>query len=790
MACPNSIHPKWAVSIVRCSVAVLVAALLPTVPALATHETALGEIEDRPAPVFRRVCLAGTNAGALCKQDSECPGSSCAAKNIFNISVAFEYDAPTADIDAVKNLIIDMSAVLLDITDGQAEIGQATIHNNATSTTQADLRIFPSTNPVWWVASSGHFRTGGTIRVSINNLNSAVNQGAILAHEFVHLVFDARDEYETRPGCGNTTGNATCPDQAAINNGELTCLMDGNGTELCWGQGDPNNLTDVSGGNHDATNVTEQSECRSDRSCWAQVVHSWPSTFLMSGGAPDPGTSGATVVEPRFIETNDTVRVVLVLDESGSMSLESPARMERLKVAANDFVSMAENGTEVGIVSYSTDALTTSGRVNVPITALTTNRSTWTNAINGMSPDNMTNIGDGLAAAKQMIVDAGGVTANTFVILMTDGLNNQPPPQSTAEADLDATVADLLASSIPVYVTCTGGDINLQSQCSEIAAGTGGFYVDSADAARLPEAFVDFHERLTGGEAIRSIEGYFSKIMSSTSLLEASVDMAAGEAVLVDEGSESVTFTLVWTEPSANAEMAVVDPNGNTHSALPMPQGRYVRVARPTPGDWRVRVDPRGDSDSPFVVRAFTRNRMNTLHGAVRHASIAPGGEIYIYAFPASFGGPITRRDQVIQARITAPDGTVESIELHDRGRDATGHGDDIPADGVFTGIYRNTSEEGSYTVHLAADIDGWELGHDAHEHDTGIRSPRFTRELRFSAAVEDPTLVKQDPEDGPIDKPGGTKCETWILWILILIVLLLILILVLIWRCCRRMIG
>ena len=61
---------------------------------------------------------------------------------------------------------------------------------------------------------------------------------------------------------------------------------------------------------------------------------------------------------------------MLVLDESGSMSLESPSRMERLKVAAGDFISTAENGIELGLVSYATDAEVGSGRANVPIAAL------------------------------------------------------------------------------------------------------------------------------------------------------------------------------------------------------------------------------------------------------------------------------------------------------------------------------------------------------------------------------------------------------------------------------------
>ncbi|MHC4404296.1 MAG: vWA domain-containing protein, partial [Planctomycetota bacterium] len=125
------------------------------------------------------------------------------------------------------------------------------------------------------------------------------------------------------------------------------------------------------------------------------------------------------------------------------MSLETPSRMERLKVAATDFVALAENGTELGIVSYSDDAEAASGHASVPVTALGTNRAAWNNAINGLAPGGWTNIGDGLQKAMDMIAAAGGVTANTFIVLMTDGINNRPAPQAVADADLQAKIDDL-----------------------------------------------------------------------------------------------------------------------------------------------------------------------------------------------------------------------------------------------------------------------------------------------------------------------------------------------------------
>lgn len=500
--------------------------------------TALGEIELRPAPVARRMCLAGPNAGGLCNEDADCPGAVCRDRNIFNLSVAVHYDAPAADLTAIENMISAGSATLFDVTDGQAEIGQATIHNNSAGTTAADIRVYPATctagaslgsacntsadcpdTPgnddgacgVWWNAGTGNWKVGGSVHVSINYIKQAADPGPLLGHELVHLVFDARDEYESRPGCGNSTGPANCP---AAGSGEQESLMDSNQSELCWGQGNPMNVTDISGGNHDATDVTEQSQCRNNRSCWDQVVWSWPTTFRKPPAAPDPAAGGAVVDTTHFGHTSDITRVVLALDESGSMGLESPQRIERLKVAADDFVALAENGTEVGIVSYASDANTASGRVQLPIGALGADRTAWSNAINGLSPSTRTNIGAGLQTARSLVTAAGGVTANTYVVLMTDGLNNEPGPQSNADAALNAEVATLLADGIPVYVTCTGSDLGLASQCSEIATGTGGHYTDSADAGALALAFADFHERIAGHQAVGSVAGELSKPMT------------------------------------------------------------------------------------------------------------------------------------------------------------------------------------------------------------------------------------------------------------------------------------
>lgn len=722
--------------------------------ALAQAPTANGEIEGRAAPVFRRICPGGANAGDLCNENADCPGSSCADRNVFNISVAVQFSASADELDTIEDLISAGSAVLFDVTDGQAEIGAAFIHNNAFSTS-ADLRIYPRTNPTWWGADTGSWQVGGSIHVSIDEVEDEGAPGESLAHEFVHLVFDARDEYETRPNCGLVTGgsgSAECPDGAAD---EDPCLMDAGGvgdhdgphTELCWGHGDPADLDDISGGNHDATDVTEQSECRSNRSCWDQVVWSWPNTFLKPAGAPDPDAGGAVVNATKFIHLDTTRRVVLVLDESGSMDLETPSRMERLKVAANDFVTLAESGTELGIVSYSDDAAVASGRVSVGIDALGADRSDWTDAIDGLSPDAWTNIGDGLYAARQMIQDAGGVTANTFIVLMTDGLNNRPSPQATADAHLQDAIDDLLADGIEVYVTCTGGDLGLQSQCSEIAAGTGGFYVDSADAAHLAEAFVDIHELTSERQSIDSVQG--------------NTEEPADKLFFVEEDAQSVTFVMLWEKAGVEADVWVIDPDGNKHETRPLPQGRYARFKTPIPGEWQMRVE-RSSEDTDYVARAYSQNQTHSLTAGLRFPTVLPGDEIYLYAYPRSVGGTITHPEEQIIALVTRPDGSTDKLVLHDQGRDSKGGGDDVAEDGIFTGVYGDTKLKGAYTFLLQSVIDGWVQDNDRSERNTEIRSPRYSREVRISAAVHDPADVEKEPEDRPY-KPQRDGWWKWL---------------------------
>ena len=776
----------------------LAAAAFFATPERVTAQTAQGELEGRPAPVALRRCVGGPNAGALCNQNSVCPMSTCKDRNIFNISVAVSFNATAAQLTSIQDALAAGSATLFDVTDGQAQFGQATIHNNAFSTNQADVRI--STTGVWWNANTGNWKVGGAVNVSIDNIQSAGAVGESVAHEFLHLAFDPRDEYESRPaGCGNTTTADSCPISGS---GGTNCIMDQGGTgtpgqfsELCWGQGNTTNVTDLTNGDHDADNSTEQSRCRSNRSCWDQVVWAYPNTILKPAAAPDPAASGATVTPMTFRVIDNTSRVVLVLDRSGSMSLESPARIDRLKTAANDFIAIAPNNTELGIVAFASNVTD-----EVAISALGANRSAWTNVVNGLSPTTRTNVGDALSRARQLITNAGGVTGNTFVVLMTDGLNNEPAPAATAQTTLDNAVAALLADGIEVYVTCTGGDLGLQSQCSEIATGTGGFYVDSANASQLPLAFGEIAARGFGHEQIgefnpkrraallnvlakvdpervrrardlslgkRAFEFQKASTVKPTDVVTDLLPFIAAHSgtnhsFFVEKGSNSALFTVQWPQVKQAVSALAISPSGVRHRMRPMPLGLFAQIPNPEPGVWTIQATlPKGATAPGYVARAFSRNANINIAANVRHARVKPGEPLYVFAYPRSHGHAVSSPLRTIKGLVTRPDGSHELLEFTDQGRDPKGEGDDVADDGVFTAVYRRTDLNGAYQITTFWAVNEWGLAQDAIGHtygkdtrvilDRAYLTPAFLREARVSATVVDPKKVSERrPEDPP----------------------------------------
>jgi hypothetical protein len=308
----------------------------------------------------------------------------------------------------------------------------------------------------------------------------------------------------------------------------------------------------------------------------------------------------------------------------------------------------------------------------------------------------------------------------------------------------------------------------------------------------MPQAFVDFHERITGHQGIASVEGSMAKDASRES---------PPRTFFVDEGSESASFSVLWDNKDANARVQLVDPNGTQHQMRPIPQGLYARIKNPVSGDWKMQISSTG-ADARFIARGYVHNRVNNLVVSTRWPTRKPGSEMYVYAFPKSKGGAVTEPGAKLTARVTRPDGSSDTVELFDGGRDAPDHGDDLAGDGVFTGVYKNTNLKGAYAFQVSAAIDKWHLSNDPHRRDENQVSPRFMREVRLSSSSGEAGDVPKVPEDdrppqggggrGDITGPGGPSgtggvhWKDYCCWLFIITLILLIIALILLWRCYR----
>jgi hypothetical protein len=693
--------------------------------------TAFGEIEARPATVSRRQCVSGPLVGQLCNEGTDCMGHPCQDRNVFNLNVSVRFNATPAELQAIEDGIQDAAEWLFDATDGQLQLGRVTIWNNS-SGSLGHVWVFPGNSGC--STGTGTWGLGFAIWAAYDYV---VPPGpGCLAHELSHLIFDVRDEYKTElPGCaGNLTNTRYCP---VVETGEEACLMEccqRVGTEFCWGHGNPLDPDDLSGGNHDAPLETQQSICRDGRSCWDQIGWSWPNTFLVPSGPPDPDANGLVMNPIDFQHPPATARLVLVLDHSGSMGLEIPTRLDRLKTAAIDVVDLAEDGVEVGIVTFHSTAAPA-----VQLDPLGSDRTAWVNAIEFLTPQLATNIGAGLDLARQMIEAAGGVTGNTAILLMTDGLNNRP--LGMAQADLQAKLASLQMDGIPVFVTCTGDDFGLDSQCAEIASATGGTYVDSFFAPDVPEAFTDFHELAMGRHPAASLAG----------------PIAAAEEwsyqVEVEAGARAATFVVLWDDAETVLDLRVAAPDGTTHPQRPMRQGRFARVPAPAPGTWTVTVRAAAVTGTDrFTSRAYVDNPSVAAELALRHPKIQPRQPFEIYGVPSN-GLPVSGAS--LPGRVLRPDGVSAPVELKDDGG-LSGSGDERPGDGIYTATYSNTGARGAYTFEI--DTIGRNLTPVCEHPDQPCAATArdFRRQTKVSGTVDD-TLRADCPRfDAPPTPADG----------------------------------
>lgn len=496
------------------------------------------------------------------------------------------------------------------------------------------------------------------------------------------------------------------------------------------------------------------------------LVRLW---FAFTGeGSPGPAAGGT--VQIRCLETgqvfdfvltaNTTERqstgIVFSLDKSGSMSRPAgtgATRMDMLHEAAARCVELIRDGSGAGMVSFDQDA---HPEVKLaPFGPGLAQRADILAAISALAPGGDTSIGDGVEAAYQTLAANGTSFTDHAIVVLTDGLENQPKFLDEVSGLIDArTFAIGLGAAQEVST----------SALTKLTNGTGGYLL-------LTDALG------TDTDSYFRLSKYFQQILAS----------AGNDSVVTDPSgvlpaSELVRVPFELTEADIEATLTVLTDVSAVDLKLETPAGDVIpeadlaalgvsvqhgtnmifcRFRLPLPvgvgahgGTWHVHLradegalreatDARRASAEKDPARRADLDRL-TAHGPrysvsvsswtnlrfgarLTQSSMEPGATLRFDAALTEYGRPVEGRAEVV-ADVRRPDGVLMRVPLDE----------ELP--GAFTG-------------HVTAAMAGvWQARIRAHGHTYG--QTRFTKEQQLTAAV----LVGGDKPPAP--RPGSDETE------------------------------
>jgi len=236
--------------------------------------------------------------------------------------------------------------------------------------------------------------------------------------------------------------------------------------------------------------------------------------------------------------------VILAFDVSGSMAADDlkPTRIAAAKAAATDFVEQQPTSVVIGVVAFSDSGLSVQAPTNDQASVLA--------AINRLTPERGTSLGQGIRASLQTISLAesppvqsyysnrspapiptptptptpvpAGTHTSAVIVLLSDGENNESPdPATAAQAAADQGIRIFtvgLGSPAGATVNLDGFQVHTQLNeplLQQIADTTQGAYFRAEDAQQLRSIYTNLDTRLV----VRTQNIEITSIFAAASIL-------------------------------------------------------------------------------------------------------------------------------------------------------------------------------------------------------------------------------------------------------------------------------
>lgn len=276
--------------------------------------------------------------------------------------------------------------------------------------------------------------------------------------------------------------------------------------------------------------------------------------------------------------------ISIVFDRSGSMSLPTNGggtRLDAAKSAASLFADLLEDGSShhLGMVSFSTAA---SAVPDMPLTNVAGAPAAMTAALALISASGATSIGDGLQKGQALV--ASGSNPRKAMLLLTDGMENQPPTIASSVGLIGDTHVCAVGLGMP-------GSLD-GPKLRDLSERQGGIYISTPNPLELKKFFVfcfaDIFDSFVGEDPIATL---------------AANQLASPPTVHQASGDEKIAFVLSWTDalPAGSLRLAVTTPSG---LPVDLTAPDVESVFGPTWHIVRVKTPYRGERDGQWTARA------------------------------------------------------------------------------------------------------------------------------------------------------------------------------------------
>lgn len=426
---------------------------------------------------------------------------------------------------------------------------------------------------------------------------------------------------------------------------------------------------------HNREAPNEQNRLCDQQSTWDVIMNSpdiKSSTPLADTNVPAPTFT--------MMQYKDRV-VTLVLDISGSMSTAD--RINRLYQASEVYImQIVETGSQVGIVTFSSDAAIQSRLVKI----VDTFSREKLKQLLPKAATGGTNICSGVRKGFEVNRDFDGTTDGTEIVLLTDGEDNA----------IGNCFNEVKASGAIIHTVALGDKAD--KALEELSSMTGGLKLyasDKIDANGLIDSFSGIKSS-TGDVQAQSIQ------IESTAQTKPPNECLTGKVTIDGTVGNNTFFFVTWSKEVPNIE--ITDPKGKVYQNAQFvidntsKSGRLTIPGTAEKGDWPYNICNRPSAEQVLGI---------TVNSQAADANVPPIiVDSFLNADTSSFPSPIIVYATVTQglapllgvkviAYIEAQDGHITPLQLLDNGAGA----DIIKNDGIYCRYFTSYKQNGRYSL-------------------------------------------------------------------------------------------